>query len=83
LIAGRVWTVLGALFIALFLYSLLTPATVGSTGSLYQRYLPDFTLPDLSSVLRSTWTLMGLACAATFLGLEAFLFRPQAVRSDR
>jgi len=83
LIATWIWIVLGALLSVLFLYSLMVPFAAEPTGSSYQRYLPDLTLPDLGSVLRSPWTLLALACAAAFVSLEAFLFRPQAVRSGR
>lgn len=83
LIANWVWLTLGSLLMVLMLFSLWTPVSAGTSESLFQRYLPERTIPDLSMVLRSTWTLMALICAAAFLSLEAFLFRPQAVRSGR
>jgi hypothetical protein len=83
LIAGWIWTSLGLLLMVLVLFSLLSPDAARETGSEYQRYLPELAIPDLGRLVRSPWTLMALACAAAFLCLEAILFRPQAVRSER
>jgi len=83
LIASWIWIAIGTFLLGLIVYSLLAPLSVDPAGSTYQRYLHDLTLPHLGNVLRSPWTIMGLACAAAFLSLEAYLFRPQAVRSGR
>ena len=83
LIANWVWLAIGSLLMVLMLFSLWLPVSAGTSESLFERYLPERTIPDLSMVLGSPWTLMALICAAAFLGLEAFLFRPQAVRSGR
>lgn len=83
LMATCIWMVMGAFLLGLILYSLLTPVAVYIKGSAYQRSLPSFALPRPGNVLRSPRTLMGEACAAAFLSLEAYLFLPSAVRSGR
>ncbi|MCC7502377.1 MAG: hypothetical protein IT229_07590 [Flavobacteriales bacterium] len=83
LISNEAWFTLGALLLGLILYGLLTPFAEGPSGSTYQQLLPDLTLPDLGKLLRSPWMLMGLACTAAFLSLEAYLFRPKAMRVAR
>jgi hypothetical protein len=83
LIGRNAWLTVGALFVGLLISTFLAPAARSTGSDMVQRYLQNLRLPDPGALLTSPWALMALACAAIFLGMEAFLFRPQAVRTRR
>lgn len=83
LIGKGVWVALGALFLVALVTSALAPAAIAVGEGSSLRHLPDLSLPQLSALLTSPWTLMLVVCGGALFALEAYLSRMTPGRSGR